>query len=350
MIKVTPATYIRAESDRSFANIQGLAGGVNRLFHIRAPTPLNAQTIIRMNLDTLYSAVIVDTSKGASITLPKVAAGRFISAEVVDNDHYCPAVFYDAGKHPIKSDTRYALVAVRIQLFHPDDPKEVAEVNALQDRLVVEAASAEPFVKPDWEPESLQALTVQYATEAKALTSYKGLMGPRGAVDEARRHLVAAAGWGLNPDEDATYLNYAGQHDPGKGYRATFKVPENKAFWSITVYGEDGYMKSDNAIVNSSNAKMNRGRDLHGLFRFEGALRRRSQPSRRLAWLELRAARLPAGAERARRRLRAADAAAGAIAPNPSARDRGARVEARGPWASPAQHRLHDGCGLIFGG
>jgi hypothetical protein len=34
-------------------------------------------------------------------------------------------------------------------------------------------------------------------------------------------------------------------------------VPDNKAFWSITVYGSDGYMKSDNSIVNSSNAKLN---------------------------------------------------------------------------------------------
>ena len=257
MIKVTPTTYIRAESDRSFANIQGLAGGVNKFFHIRKPTPLDAQTIIRMNLDTLYSGAIVDTSKGASITLPKAPAGRFISAEVVDNDHYCPAVFYDPGAHAIKSDTRYVLVAVRIQLFHPDDAKEVAEVNALQDQLRVEAASAEPFVKPDWDPESLKALTAQYAIEAKALSSFKGLMGPRGTVDESKRHLAAAAGWGLNPDEDATYLNYAGKHDPAKGYKATYKVPENKAFWSITVYGDDGYMKSDNAIVNSSNATFN---------------------------------------------------------------------------------------------
>jgi hypothetical protein len=80
MKKVTTATYIRAESDRSFANIQQLAGGINRFFHIRKPTPLDAQTIIRMNRDTLYSGVVVDTAKGATITLPKALDGRFISA------------------------------------------------------------------------------------------------------------------------------------------------------------------------------------------------------------------------------------------------------------------------------
>ena len=36
-VKVTPATYVRAESDRSFGNIAKQAGGVNRWFKIRLP-------------------------------------------------------------------------------------------------------------------------------------------------------------------------------------------------------------------------------------------------------------------------------------------------------------------------
>ena len=74
----------------------------------------------------------------------------------------------------------------------------------------------------NWEPKSLQALTDRYNEEAKALAGFKGLMGRRGKVEEARRHIVAAAGWGLNPDEDATYFMYAGEHDPAKGYTATY--------------------------------------------------------------------------------------------------------------------------------
>ena len=62
------------------------------------------------------------------------------------------------------------------------------------------------------------------------------MMGPRGTVDEATRHIAAAAAWGLFPEKDATYLNYGGPHDPAC-YTATYKVPENNAFWSITVYG-----------------------------------------------------------------------------------------------------------------
>ena len=108
-----------------------------------------------------------------------------------------------------------------------------------------------------WDQASLKALTQEYEKQSKQYASWKGMMGPRGTVDEKTRHIAAAAAWGLNPDKDATYLNYGGQHDPGKCYSATYKVPENNAFWSITLYGEDGYMKSENNILNSSNAKLN---------------------------------------------------------------------------------------------
>ena len=255
--KVTPDTYIRAESDRSFLNVQGLAGGVNRFFHFRAPTPLDKQTVVRMNRDTLYSAAVVDTSKGAAVTIPKVPPGRFISVLVIDNDHYAPAVFYEPGKHALPADTKYVLVAVRTQLFDPKDAAEVALVNAIQDQLVIEASSADPMPPSKWDPDSLKALTREYELESKKYSSWKGMMGPRGMVDEATRHIAAAAAWGLNPEKDATYLNYGGQFDPAKCYTATYKAPENNAFWSITLYGDDGYMKTDNNILNSSNAKLN---------------------------------------------------------------------------------------------
>ena len=35
------------------------------------------------------------------------------------------------------------------------------------------------------------------------------------------------------------------------------EVPENNAFWSITMYGSDGMMKTENCILNSSTVKLN---------------------------------------------------------------------------------------------
>ena len=60
------------------------------------------------------------------------------------------------------SDTKYVLVAVRIQLFNPNNQAEVVEVNTLQDQLVIEAGSADPMPLSKWEPESLKALTARY--------------------------------------------------------------------------------------------------------------------------------------------------------------------------------------------
>ena len=82
-------------------------------------------------------------------------------------------------------------------------------------------------------------------------------MGKRGEADDATRHLGCAGAWGLFPNEDAVYINYNGHLSADKCHTATYQVPENNAFWSITVYGPDGYMKSVNNILNAANTKMN---------------------------------------------------------------------------------------------
>jgi hypothetical protein len=254
---VTPENYVRAETDRQFEVVAKMAGGVNRLYHFRSPTPLDKQNVVRMNRDTLYSMGVVDTANGATISVPVVPAGRYVSVYLVDNDHYCPFVIYKPGVHQLPRDTKYLGIGVRIQVFDPKDAEEVAEVNKLQDQFIIQAESADPFPEFKWDRASLKALTEKYEKDSVAYSSWKGMMGPRGKVDEKTRHIAAAAAWGLFPEADATYLNYNGGHDTKVGYKATYKVPEHKAFWSITVYGKDGFMKSDNNIVNSSNVKLN---------------------------------------------------------------------------------------------
>ena len=92
MKTVAPETYIRAESDRQFGVVAQMAGGVNRFYHFRRPTPLDKQNIVRMNRDTLYSMAVVDTSLGATITVPELPNGRYASIMLVYNDRDCPGV------------------------------------------------------------------------------------------------------------------------------------------------------------------------------------------------------------------------------------------------------------------
>lgn len=255
---VTRETYCRAETDRVFFDTLRLTGGVNRLFCFREVTPLDRQTVVRMNKDTLYAAAIVDTENEASITVPAMPDGRYCSVMLVDNDHYSAGVIYATGKHPLPQDTKYLGVLIRIQLLRPDDPADVALVNRLQDSFVIEAGSADPFPEPTWDVKSLDSLKTEYNAEFARFDKYPdGWMDRRGVADEATRHIGCAGAWGLFPNRDAVYINYNGGLPADGCHRATYRVPENDAFWSITVYGADGYMKSADSILNATNTTMN---------------------------------------------------------------------------------------------
>jgi len=253
--RVTAENYIRAETDFAFADFQRNAGNrINTFYYITEPTPLDEQPVVRMNRDTLYSAAVVDTQGGATITIPEFPDDRYFSILVIDNDHYAPVVFYTSGTHELPGDTRYVAVVQRIQLMDPTDPDELALVNRLQQEFIINAASSEPFPEPSWDKEGLLALRAEYELEFQKFDQYEAdWMGPRGEVNEQTRHIAAAGAWGLFPEKDAVYINYTGPVNPDQCYTATYEVPDNDAFWSITVYGEDGFMKSDNNIVNDRN-------------------------------------------------------------------------------------------------
>ena len=100
---VTIDNFARAETDRMFRDLQDRAGGVNVLHHSRQPTAIDAQTVIRMNRDTLYSMAVTDISAGASVTIPD-AGDRYVSVMIVNNDHFINEIFHDPGDHELRVD------------------------------------------------------------------------------------------------------------------------------------------------------------------------------------------------------------------------------------------------------
>lgn len=62
-IPVTPDSFVRAESDMYFSGIVK-NGGFGKFDHTRDPAPLDKQTVIRLNRDTLYSAAVFDLDAG----------------------------------------------------------------------------------------------------------------------------------------------------------------------------------------------------------------------------------------------------------------------------------------------
>lgn len=243
-VLVNSDNFVRAESDVYFAGV-AQRYGFGKLGHERSMTPIDKQTIIRLNRDTLYSGGVFDLDAGpVSITLPDPGK-RFMSLQVIDQDHYTHAVHYGAGTVTLSRDeigTRYGFVGIRI-LANPQDVADMDKVHALQDAILVKQAGAGQLELPQWDKAS-QDRTRKALLELAALLPDTGRMfGSRGEIDPVRHLIGSAMGWGGNPSRDAFYLNRTVPKNDGKTvYRLSLEQVPVDGFWSITVYNTEGYI------------------------------------------------------------------------------------------------------------
>ena len=255
-IPVTAENFIRAETDLYFGAVAVKEGGFGAFEHHRGPADVANQNVIRLNRDTLYSAAVFDLDAApVTITLPE-AGDRFLSMQVISEDQYVPAVHYGAGRHTITREqvgTRYVLVAVRI-LANPADPADIARVNALQDALQVEQASPGTFEVPAWDPVSQKKVREALLVLADTLPDSRRMFGTADQVDPVRRLIGAAALWGGNPEQDATYLTFTPALNDGKTVHTLVvrDVPVD-GFWSISVYNAKGYFEPNDRDAYSLN-------------------------------------------------------------------------------------------------
>lgn len=262
---VTVDNFNRAESDLYFGGVLKEAGALGTFHHSREPANIDHQTVIRLNRDTLYSSALFDLDAGpVTVTLPD-AGERFMSMQVISEDHYVPEVKYGAGSYTLdkeKVGTRYVAVAIRT-LVDPADPEDVKEVHALQDAIKVEQASAGTFEIPDWDQASQKKVRDALLVLATTIPDFKGAFGTKDDVDPIRHLLGTAAGWGGNPDKDATYLNITPANNDGTTvYRLNVKDVPVDGFWSVSLYDAEGYYEKNeyNAYsINNITAKKSDG-------------------------------------------------------------------------------------------
>ena len=136
---VTLDTFIRAESDSYFRRYAEQFDGFGKINHYRSLVPIDKQSVIRMNRDTLYSYGIFDLMSPVTIHKPE-PAGRFQSMIVINQDHYVKLVSHEAGSYILDQDqmeTRYVAVIFRT-LINESDPGDVVRVNKLQDQITFE--------------------------------------------------------------------------------------------------------------------------------------------------------------------------------------------------------------------
>lgn len=252
-IPVNVQNFTRAETDLMFSRLAAPCGvgGWNHTYEV---TPLDNQPVIRQNRDTLYSMTILDVRDGVTLTLPNTA-DRYISAFVVNQDHYGQAILSEPGDHLLTRDsvgTDYAGVIVRI-LVDPNDPADVAEVNRLQDSLRLTGGGSGTYPMPAYDEASHTATRSAILELAAGVSKYDHSFGTKDQVDPILHLLGTASGWGGLPEYEATYISI-NENLPVEEYRLRLKDIPVDAFWSVSLYNAAGYFEENALGVNSINS------------------------------------------------------------------------------------------------
>ena len=225
-------------------------GGFGKFDHNRELTPLDKQTVIRMNRDTLYSAAVFDLDAGpVTITLPD-AGKRFMSMQVIDEDHYTPRSSTERDATPSRgrrSARATSLAAVRT-LVDPADPKDLEAGPRLQDAIKVEQPGG---------PASSRCRTGTRASQKKVRDALLALgstlpdssaafgargRGRSGATPDRHRDRPGAAiprrtpSISTSPRPRTTARRSTG---------STVKDVPVDGFWSISVYNAEGYFEKN---------------------------------------------------------------------------------------------------------
>src|SRR5690349_19012852 len=191
---VTVDNYVRAETDVTMKGYVA-QGAFGKFLHVRAMTPIDKQNVVRMNRDTLYSAGVFDLTKPVTIVKPDPGK-RFQSMMLISEDHSILPVEHGAGEFTVtrgQIGTRYVMVLMRT-FANPDDPADMNDAHALQDRIQARQADPGVFDVPDWDQASLRKVRDALSVLAATKTDSTGMFGEKSKLNPIDHVLGAAYG------------------------------------------------------------------------------------------------------------------------------------------------------------
>jgi len=259
---VTSASYPTDETSHQMLKNQDLIG-VNKFLHNHKLAPTDNQPIVRMNRDTYYSLAVVDVSKGATITIPELPEGKYVSVQPVTEDHRIQPMFYGGGTFELSTHKgTHMYIVVRL-----DSTFSEAEAIKIQNQMKINAKSANLFKAEAVNKKSFKTVEDNLKAQLPAIAKRDGIHAVKGmftapgdasnkTFTEEKYTVGAANGWGGAQVADNIYET-SDSYPDNKCYQNTFKDPKDKAFWSITVYNKSGFMFNDVANMSSHTATPN---------------------------------------------------------------------------------------------
>ena len=262
--QITTSNYAFAETEVILSEyVQKISkatcsGGVGVYRHLRAAMDPTDRTIVRPNFDTMYSFAVLDLNNPATIVMPDT--DRLMILSIVSGDHYMPLVVSEPGSYSITEElvgTRYAFSIIRTQV-NMNDSNDIKKVASLQDRVKIIQSDKGEFIQTEnWDKAERLSMRSEYLKKQKEdkVTS-KDMFGKKGEVTPENRNIGVAYGWGGLPEKAAVYPVIPIPNSSSEMVLTLKDVPiAENAFWSVTIYDKDGFVKGKNFNINSTFAK-----------------------------------------------------------------------------------------------
>ncbi|WP_372385104.1 DUF1254 domain-containing protein [Vibrio sp. BS-M-Sm-2] len=258
----TVDNYAVHETSRQYLKNQEIVG-VNTFRHKRELTPTDEQDVVRMNRDTYYSMAVINVSKGATVTLPEIPEGKYMSMEVITEDHRIQPMQYGSGTFDLSTHIGdHVYVIIRTDATFSKD-----EVHKIQDQMSIDAKAKGEFTAMQVDEKSFEEVETSLKKEMPTILKRDGAQATFGmftSPEDASKEMFtkekyavgAAVGWGGAQLEDNIY-EISGNFPTDTCHQVTFEDPKNQAFWSVTVYNKQGFMFDDVANVSSNTADKN---------------------------------------------------------------------------------------------